>query len=281
MNIYLFMFFTVFVFRTLKTSRACAPRQMASFSHSPSPIVEEPMEELPKHVDPNDFSHFFVSHKHFETSEVASFVLSPQSGQLVLPHQAGQFLGLSVRIGKKLVLRNYSVSSAPNGRNFTISVKREEHGLLSRHMFDTLGVGDKLDIYFPRGDFTLESSTANTKPIVFITAGIGIAPSIAMVEEISRNPVYHTDPYTSSTAQRRGAATHSVPCCRSCTYLTTTSSTLHRTQRKQQRMHLSSMSRRPLTCATAASRRGTCKIGCPPTAMPKYTSSDPCRSWLA
>lgn len=88
------------------------------------------------------------------------------------------------------MLRKYSLSSVANGKNFTISVKREVDGLVSRYLFDEFSVGQTIDVYYPRGDFTLEPTLLNTKPIVLVTAGIGISPIMSMVEEIQRNPVY-------------------------------------------------------------------------------------------
>jgi len=140
--------------------------------------------------DPSGWINCEVSQKTFDTPEVVSLVLTPLPGQSIRPHLAGQFINLKVVFGEQEVYRKYSLSSIANGKNMTISVKREPEGLVSSHLHDEFAVGQTIDVYFPRGDFTLEPSTLNTKPVVLITAGIGISPVISMVQELQNNPVF-------------------------------------------------------------------------------------------
>lgn len=144
--------------------------------------------------DPTGWTNCEVSQKTFETPEVVSLVLTPLSGQTIKPHQAGQFINLKVLFGEQEVYRKYSLSSIANGKNVTISVKREPEGLVSSYLFDEFAVGQTIDVYFPRGDFTLEPSTLNTKPVVLITAGIGISPVISMVHELQHNAAFSGRP---------------------------------------------------------------------------------------
>ncbi|OYW69316.1 MAG: hypothetical protein B7Z24_06280 [Pseudomonadales bacterium 32-42-5] len=141
-------------------------------------------------TDPNGWTKFVVSQKTFETPEVASIVLTPSSGKPTLPFRPGQHVGVRIDFGEQAVRRKYSLSKVDNGVNYTLAVKREQDGLFSRYLHDELSVGQIIDVYYPGGAFILDSSATNTRPIVLLTAGIGISPIMSMVEEIVRNPIY-------------------------------------------------------------------------------------------
>lgn len=92
-------------------------------------------------------------------------------------------MGLHLNIGNQEVRRNYSISSVANGEHYRISVKREPGGLVSNHLHDIVQVGHKINLHPPAGDFTLKAVSDATKPIVFLTAGVGITPAMAMLQE--------------------------------------------------------------------------------------------------
>lgn len=75
--------------------------------------------------------------------------------------------------------RNYSLSAASNGRSYRISVKREAGGKVSNHLHDHINVGDTLELFPPAGHFTLQ---AGTKPLVLISGGVGITPTLPMLQ---------------------------------------------------------------------------------------------------
>jgi nitric oxide dioxygenase len=123
---------------------------------------------------------FRVARKMPESSEITSFYLTPVDGGPVAPHQPGQYIGLLLPIDGQEQRRNYSLSAAPNGRDLRISVKREPGGLVSNHLHDRVGENDTLDVFPPAGAFTLED---NDKPLVLISGGVGITPTLAMLHE--------------------------------------------------------------------------------------------------
>lgn len=123
---------------------------------------------------------FVVAGKQAESVEVTSFILCPEDGGKVLAHQSGQFIGLRLEIDGKEVRRNYSLSQAANGESLRISVKREQGGVVSSHLHDKVQVGDVLEVFAPAGFFVLDSSD---KPLVFMAAGVGITPIMAMLEQ--------------------------------------------------------------------------------------------------
>ncbi len=123
---------------------------------------------------------FRVARKEVESDEVTSFYLSPVDSGQVMAHLPGQYIGLRLHINGEEVRRNYSLSAAPNGRDLRISVKRETGGVVSCHLHDQVKENDVLDVFPPAGAFTLQESE---KPLVLISGGVGITPTLAMLSE--------------------------------------------------------------------------------------------------
>lgn len=123
---------------------------------------------------------FRVARKDVESSEITSFYLAPVDGGAVMAHQPGQYIGLRLNINGEEVRRNYSLSAAPNGRDLRISVKREAGGVVSNHLHDEVQENSVLDVFPPAGAFTLKASE---KPLVLISGGVGITPTLAMLSE--------------------------------------------------------------------------------------------------
>ena len=124
--------------------------------------------------------------KRRESADVSSFLLEARDGGPLADFQPGQHLPLAVAIpGREgRVSRSYSLSAAPDGRRYRITVKREPGGLASRCLHDTLKVGDLLSAQAPAGDFTLR---AGTRPVVLISAGVGITPMMSMLSALAQS----------------------------------------------------------------------------------------------
>jgi nitric oxide dioxygenase len=123
---------------------------------------------------------FRVTQKIAESSEITSFYLEPVDGGAVVDFKPGQYLGLRLVVNGEEIRRNYSLSAAPNGRSYRISVKREGEGVASNYLHNTIDVGDTLAVFPPAGDFVLTEKA--TKPLVLISGGVGITPTLAMAE---------------------------------------------------------------------------------------------------
>jgi ferredoxin-NADP reductase/predicted pyridoxine 5'-phosphate oxidase superfamily flavin-nucleotide-binding protein len=117
-----------------------------------------------------------------ESSLVRSFHLEPADGAGLIPHAAGQHLPIRVSLapGESPVIRNYTLSTAASDRLYRISVKRE--GRVSRHLHDTLQVGDVIEARVPAGSFTIDA--LERRPAVLLAAGIGITPMLAMLRHV-------------------------------------------------------------------------------------------------
>jgi nitric oxide dioxygenase len=122
---------------------------------------------------------FRVARKVRESEEITSFHLQPVDGGAILDFIPGQYIGLRLELEGEEVRRNYSLSAGPDGREYRISVKREPGGRVSNHLHDRVGEGDELELFIPSGEFTLSPSR---KPLVLISAGVGITPLMTMLE---------------------------------------------------------------------------------------------------
>jgi nitric oxide dioxygenase len=122
---------------------------------------------------------FRVARKIVESDEITSFHLRPENGAALLAFEPGQYIGLRVVIDGEELRRNYSLSAAPQSDAYRISVKREPGGKVSNHLHDHVQENDTLELFPPSGDFTL---TAGDKPLVLISGGVGITPTLAMLQ---------------------------------------------------------------------------------------------------
>ncbi|UUZ71434.1 NO-inducible flavohemoprotein [Polaromonas sp. P1(28)-8] len=122
---------------------------------------------------------FIVARKVAESAEITSFYLRPEDGAALAAFQPGQYLGLKLVINGEEIRRNYSLSAAPNGRDYRISVKREPGGVASCYLHDELQEGGGLDVFPPAGEFVLADGD---RPVVLISGGVGITPTLAMLD---------------------------------------------------------------------------------------------------
>jgi len=141
-----------------------------------------------------------------ESDDVKSFYLQPkgvQNGEnnnttLLEAYSAGQHLPIRLHTPDGELLRTYSLSSAapassvPPGSSdskndgaqyYRISVKRQ--GKASAFLHDSVRVGDVIAAEPPAGDFVLSNNKhRDTRPIVLLSAGIGVTPIFAMLQEL-------------------------------------------------------------------------------------------------
>ncbi|MEK4252544.1 NO-inducible flavohemoprotein [Ureibacillus sp. FSL K6-2830] len=152
-------------------------------------------EELYQQAEANGgwrlFKPFKVVRKEQENELVTSFYLEPEDGKALPPYQPGQYITVKVKApGEEYTaLRHYTVSQAPNGNIYRISVKREAKGVVSNYLHDYVEEGSTLQISAPAGLFTLQQ---NDNPVLFIGGGIGVTPLYAMLDsmEFGRNVTF-------------------------------------------------------------------------------------------
>lgn len=123
---------------------------------------------------------FTVQRKVRESAEITSFHLVPADGGALMDFAPGQYIGLCLTVEGRDIRRNYSLSAAPNGRSYRISVKREPGGMASNHLHDQVHAGDTLHLLPPSGGFVLSEGE---RPVVLISGGVGITPTLALMEQ--------------------------------------------------------------------------------------------------
>ncbi|MFC6225283.1 NO-inducible flavohemoprotein [Hymenobacter artigasi] len=154
---------------------------------------------------------FTVKQKVAESDEITSFYLYPTDGGRVAGFQPGQYVSLRLFLPALNLFqpRQYSLSSAPNGEYYRISVKKEAgnpqhpNGMISNHLHDFVAEGGIVELAAPAGDFTL--ATNKPTPVVLVSGGVGQTPLLSMLEHLvgtdsrrevvwvhgSRNPQMH------------------------------------------------------------------------------------------
>lgn len=133
----------------------------------------------------NDWRRFRVVETAEESTAVRSFVLEPDDGGGVAAYRPGQYLPLRVPAaddGAPLI-RTYTLSDAPNGRSYRISVRRQ--GAASAWLHRHAAQGSTLEAMAPRGDFVFDSDS--TRPVVLVSAGVGVTPMLAMLNSLLVN----------------------------------------------------------------------------------------------
>jgi nitric oxide dioxygenase len=137
---------------------------------------------------------FVVRSKQAESGVITSFVLEPADGQPVIGFEPGQYISVAVhvpRLGLQQI-RQYSLSDAPNGRSYRISVKREggadpaQEGYVSTLLHDQVQVGDAIKVAPPHGTFSIDVDA--TTPVVLISGGVGLTPMISMLNRVLQSP---------------------------------------------------------------------------------------------
>lgn len=119
-----------------------------------------------------------------ESDAVFSLSLRAADGSALPDARAGQFLVLKlpVEADKPPLLRSYSLSGAPAGAAYRVSIKHESDGVASAFLRDHVAPGDSVECSAPRGSFALLSGD---QPVVLLSAGIGVTPMLAMLHALA------------------------------------------------------------------------------------------------
>ncbi len=134
---------------------------------------------------------FIVKAKKQESEEITSFYLYPADGGHVADFLPGQYVSVRLFLPELNLFqpRQYSLSSAPNGEYYRISVKKEKghtlhpDGMISNRLHHVVQVGDVLEVAPPAGDFYLD--TKKQTPVVFVSGGVGQTPLFSMLEYLT------------------------------------------------------------------------------------------------
>ncbi|AST33782.2 globin domain-containing protein [Ralstonia solanacearum] len=125
-----------------------------------------------------------------QAEDVVSFTLEAVGGTTLADFLPGQYISVQVELAPGVLQqRQYSLSDAPNGRTWRISVKRDAGeagrpaGTVSNWLHENARQGEVLLVSQPYGDFVPQLATDN--PIVLMSAGVGITPMIAALNTLA------------------------------------------------------------------------------------------------
>lgn len=118
-----------------------------------------------------------------ETENAKTFLLQPlEEWQPV--YKAGQYLTLVFFSNGTEKRRSYSLTSNPNEKLLSITVKRVVNGEFSRYLLDHTKIGSTLETIGIGGFFHFpEKLPAQTQQLFFLAAGSGITPVFALINE--------------------------------------------------------------------------------------------------
>jgi ferredoxin-NADP reductase len=125
-----------------------------------------------------------IERVHKETDDAVTVFITP--GFRWVGHQPGQYVRIGFDVEGKRQWRAYSLSSdaaRPDGQ-ITITVKRTENGVVSRFLSSPQAAGSIVTLGGVEGEFTLPTPTPSK--LLFLTAGSGITPVMAMLRSLSR-----------------------------------------------------------------------------------------------
>ncbi|MEU8820894.1 globin domain-containing protein [Actinoplanes sp. NPDC048796] len=134
---------------------------------------------------------YTVATKVTEADDTVSLLLTPADGGPVPHYRPGQYVTVAATLpdgGRQL--RQYSLSQAPNGGTLRITVRRvrgtdgRPDGVVSGWIHDVVRPGDQLTVSQAYGDLTLPET--GDHPLLLISAGVGITPMAAILDEVAR-----------------------------------------------------------------------------------------------
>ncbi|OJV21784.1 MAG: hypothetical protein BGO21_24760 [Dyadobacter sp. 50-39] len=127
-----------------------------------------------------------------ESQTIWSFYLKPADGDRLAHYLPGQHIIVRLQIPGQAgpVQRSYTLSGVPGQKLYRITVKREgtpdQPGIASSFLHDHVDIGDTIWISEPLGGFALQKDSR--RPVVLLSAGVGITPMLGMLEAIAEEP---------------------------------------------------------------------------------------------
>jgi MOSC domain-containing protein YiiM/ferredoxin-NADP reductase len=139
--------------------------------------------EIAAHPAAPGFRPLLVTAIDQECADVLSLTMQSADGQPLPRAMPGQYVVVRLHpAGRPPLFRSYSLSGPVSTERYRISVKIEPQGIAGTHLREHFRVRDTLDVSSPRGSFILR---AGKRPVVLLSAGIGVTPVLAMLYALS------------------------------------------------------------------------------------------------
>jgi nitric oxide dioxygenase len=144
----------------------------------------------------DEWREFVITKKSRESDEITSFYLEPVDKKPLPLYRPGQYISVLTHVPQLQYeqSRQYSLSGAPNHERYRISVKKEKGiqlghpdapthpGYISNVLHDRKSAGDLVKVSHPFGEFFWDPEADRHKPVVLLSAGVGITPLIAILD---------------------------------------------------------------------------------------------------
>ena len=129
-----------------------------------------------------------ISHVTPETDSAVrvGFVI-PEALSDQFKFRSGQYLTLRTSIDGELVSRSYSICVPAESDALEVAVKRVDGGVFSNFANDRLVAGAELEVMPPQGNFCIDPSPGAKADYLFIAAGSGITPMMALMQSVLLN----------------------------------------------------------------------------------------------
>lgn len=146
---------------------------------------------------------FRIEGKVAEADGIWSFRLAPVDGKRLPSFLPGQYVSVQVdapALGYRQS-RQYALSDAPRADHYRITVKRDlgssysnsvsscylNPGIVSNRLIDETSNGDVVEVSHPAGEFYLDANNPSSVPLVLISAGVGVAPLMSMLNSVAES----------------------------------------------------------------------------------------------
>lgn len=131
-----------------------------------------------------------VAERVTQAEDMISLRLELESGESPASFHPGQYVSVVVELQPGVYQqRQYSLSDAPNGKDWRITVRREKTvednpaGVVSNWLHDNIQIGAVLMVSQPFGDFS--PALKGEGPIALLSAGVGITPMISVLNALA------------------------------------------------------------------------------------------------
>lgn len=168
-------------------SRVTRMRKEMIDKASPLPDPKDPIRELADALHPGK-QEFTVTEIRNASPTSKTYRFSPDNGHVPV-FQCGQYANFYLTIGKSVLTRAYSISSAPfearlDKPYFEITIRSNVPYLVPDWFLENVKVGSKITAALPFGQFYYEP-LRDSDHVVGIAGGSGITPFVSMAKEIA------------------------------------------------------------------------------------------------
>ncbi|RQO30374.1 hypothetical protein DBR32_12455 [Taibaiella sp. KBW10] len=124
----------------------------------------------------------------FETKDTLTIVFDTKDSPFT--YKPGQFINITCTINGKEVSRSYSLSSSPEDKYPSITVKKVAGGIMSNYLWEQAPGLSEWAVEGPFGNFVRDTDLKKETPLIFLGGGSGITPLFSLLKEAVREAMH-------------------------------------------------------------------------------------------